>query len=148
MTESETTTESNEQQAKRPSRFIALRSSLAVALSTILMYSTVGVTAAQENVTDGSGDVGFCDVAYVGGLLNTGFELFIVGAFFVGLFTYVLTTFTDALPLPQETKKQIQKHKSSAIASMFKVLFVPAFAVVLFDAMGVVLPDCVNVIPF
>jgi len=112
-----------------------------------LFVVAVGPVAAHAAQASNQ-QTGFCDIPFVGSLVNTGFTIFIGGALALGLLTWVATSFTESLPLPQDTKKQIKHQRNSGLASSLRAVFVPALIITFLDAASIGLPSCVNVFPF
>lgn len=108
-----------------------------------LLMAMIGVAAA------GSGtDTSFCDINFVGPIVNAGFSIFVGGALALGLLTWVATSFTESLPLPQDTKQSIKQQRNSGIASALRAIFVPALVLALLSATSVGIPDCITIFSF
>jgi hypothetical protein len=90
----------------------------------------------------------FCNIKYVGNLMDAAFTVFIGGALVLGLLTWVVTSFTESLPLPSDLKTTLKQQRNTAIASMFRAIFVPAIVITLLDATNIVVPSCITVLPF
>jgi len=90
----------------------------------------------------------FCDIKYVSNLMDAAFTVFIGGALVLGLLTWVVTSFAEALPLPSNLKSELKQQRNTAVASMFRTVFVPAVLITLLDATNLVLPSCITVLPF
>jgi hypothetical protein len=123
----------------------ALRVAIVCGLvATLVMGASAPVAASSHSSSSPS----FCDIRFVGDIINTGFTIFMGGALVMGLLTWVATSFTESLPLPQDTKKQIKRQRNSGIASALRAVFVPALLLTFLDATVINLPSCVSVIPF
>lgn len=120
---------------------------LAIIVSVVLsmVAITAGPVAAQSS---GSSDTaGFCDIQFIPSLVNSIFSIFVVGGVTIGLVTWVATSATESLPLPQKTKKQIKEHRNGAMASMGRLVLGPAIILALLSATSIGIPDCVSIFP-
>lgn len=113
----------------------------------LLMFSAPALAQNGSNGSNTDPSI-ICDVKYFSSIIDTAFTLFTVGALVLGLLTWVVTSFTESLPLPQDIKTTLKKQRNNAVASMFRAVFVPAFIIALLDASNIVIPDCINVLPF
>lgn len=95
-----------------------------------------------------TGNTTFCDIKYVSNLMDAAFTIFIGGALVLGLLTWVVTSFAEALPLPSNLKSELKQQRNTAVASMFRTVFVPAVLITLLDATNLVIPSCITVLPF
>lgn len=136
------------------SNFNAKESSLLkedVAEQNLQMENFEGDYNAQSAVvlqSNSSSDVGFCDIKYIGSFINAAFTVFISGALVLGLMTWVVTSFTESLPLPQDIKTTLKKQRNNSVASMLRAVFVPAIIITLLDATDLVIPECISILPF
>ena len=137
---------SDHQSVSRIDRF--RRQITLTAVSVLLTLFTVSrpVLAQSGSSSSGSG-TGFCDIKYVGDLMNTAFSIFVGGAIALGLLTWIATSFTEALPLPQDTKKQIKRQRNSGLVASFRAVLVPALVLALLSATDIGVPDCITILP-
>lgn len=123
-----------------------IRVTILVSLINVLLIGAADPVAAGSSSSSSSG-TGFCDINYVGSLVNAAFSIFVGGALALGLLTWVATSFTESLPLPQDTKKSIQQQRNSGIAAAMRAVFVPALILTLLSATSIGIPSCITVLP-
>lgn len=105
-----------------------------------------GPAFAQDDDPEPAEPDQFCEIEYVGDLVNIAFSVFIGGAIVLGVLTWVITSFAESLPLPQDAKQTVKRQRNSGIASMLRAVFGPALFIFVLDQIGV-LPSCMTVLP-
>ncbi|WP_210408990.1 hypothetical protein [Halorhabdus rudnickae] len=115
--------------------------SLKVTVVGLFLSALVQPAAAQ------SGGTSICDVEFVSSVINALFSLAIGGALVLGILTWVLTSFTESLPLPQSTKQSVKKQRNSGLASALRAVVVPAIIVTILSATSIGIPSCISVMP-
>jgi len=116
-------------------------------ISTGFVVSFFMVATQPVAAQSSGGTANFCDIQFVGPLINSAFSIFVTGALAVGLLTWVVTSFTESLPLPQDTKKSIKKHRNTGLVSMARAILVPALVLALLSATSIGIPSCISVLP-
>ncbi|ERJ07366.1 hypothetical protein HLRTI_000408 [Halorhabdus tiamatea SARL4B] len=136
-----TKSESDQNSIERTIQSYSLK--LAVTLSAYLLVVGNAAAASSPSATD----LSICDVEFLGPAINALFSIAVTGALVLGILTWVLTSFTESLPLPQSTKQTIQKQRNGAIASMLRTAVVPALILAILSVLSIGIPSCITILP-
>lgn len=113
----------------------------------LLVAITYNLLVGSALAADDASELTICDVEYLGPAINALFSIAVGGALVLGILTWVITSFTESLPLPQSTKQSIKQQRNGAIASSLRAIVVPAFILAILSVMDLGIPECISILP-